>query len=154
MEILTSSGVFAASSAVQMLQGKHYARAVRGLNVAYVAMMHFFLSAAEAYASENDLPWVDDETTSLMANACFQEGDIALVKAKCTKIAIKLSAVTETLAKFKKEGRDHSTTFAYWDSFLEAVSVLLQLLRADRTGDFLLHLDAVLKNRALFSSSR
>ena len=47
MDILTSSAVFAVSSAVQMLQGKHYARTVRGLKIAYEAMMHFFLSAAD-----------------------------------------------------------------------------------------------------------
>ena len=115
-------------------------------------MMHFFLSAAETYASENDLLWVDDETLRLIADldASFQEADSALVKVKCTEIAKRLSPVSDTLAKFKKEGRGQSSTFAYWDSFLEAVSVLLRLLRADREGDFLLHLDEVLETVPYF----
>ena len=124
MEILTSSSVFIVSSTVQMLQGKYYARAVRGLKAAYEAMMHFFLSATESYACDSDMSWVDDETTSLMADldASFQEGDSAIVEAKCTEIVIRLSAMLDTLAKFRKEGRDQSSTFAYWDSFFEAVS--------------------------------
>lgn len=152
LDILTSSGVFAVSSAVQMLQGKHYARAVRGLKIAYEAMMHCFLSAAETYASDNELPWVDDETISLIGDleASFQVGDSALIKVKCTEIAKRLSPVSDTLSMFKKEGSDQSSTFAYWNSFLEAVSVLLRLLRADREGDFLLHLDAVLETVPYF----
>ena len=98
------------------------------------------------------MPLVDDETLRLIVDldASFQEADSALVKVKCTEIAKQLSAMSDMLAEFKKEGRGQSSTFAYWDSFLEAVSVLLRLLRADREGDFLLHLDAVLETVPYF----
>ena len=49
----------------------------------------------------------------------------------------------DTIALFQNEGRQRSATFAYWDSFLESVNILLRLLRADREADFIMHIQAV-----------
>jgi hypothetical protein len=113
-EILSTSGVFATSSAVQMLQRKHYARAIRGLKIAYEAMMDLYLSAAETYAKDKALPWVDDETIALInvLDASFQERDSAVVRAKRSDIAKRLSDASDTLTKFKAAGRKLSCTFA------------------------------------------
>ena len=39
-------------------------------------------------------------------------------------------------------GRRQSSTFTYWDSFIEAGELLLRLIRAERDADFSLHLSA------------
>ena len=53
-----------------------------------------------------------------------------------------LVKVHETLEKFRSVGRQQSSTFTYWDSFIEAGELLLRLIRAERDADFDLHLSA------------
>ena len=59
-------------------------------------------------------------------------------------------SLLDTVARFRKEGRQQSATFAYWDSFLEAGNILLRLLRADREADFLMHIETVTETVSYF----
>ena len=52
-DILVSSDVYASATANQMLQGKQYARAIRGIRLAHEALTHLFLTAAEDFATKN-----------------------------------------------------------------------------------------------------
>lgn len=45
--------------------------------------------------------------------------------------------------EFTNIGREQSATFAYWDTFMQGVNILLRLMRAEREGLFELHLIAV-----------
>ena len=74
-----------------------------------------------------------------------------MIKTKYHEIESRVSSVVATLSKFRETGRRQSITFAYWDSFLEAVSVLLRIMRADREANFQLHLDAVLETVPYFA---
>ena len=58
--------------------------------------------------------------------------------ARCSK-----ESSTHTIDLFRKEGRQCSRTFGFWDSFLESGNLLLRLLRADREANFLMHIQAV-----------
>ena len=51
--------------------------------------------------------------------------------------------IEKNLNEFQQYGNSLSKTFAYWTSFLDASELLFQLIRADRSGDFNLHLDSV-----------
>ena len=51
--------------------------------------------------------------------------------------------IDKNLNEFQQYGNSLSKTFAYWTSFLDASELLFQLIRADRSGDFNLHLDSV-----------
>ena len=63
--------------------------------------------------------------------------------AACHEVADSIpDSMLHTIALFRKEGRQHSATFA-WDSFLEAGNTLFRLLRAEREADFLMHIEAV-----------
>ena len=146
-DILSSSGVFASLSTTALLQGKHYARGIRGLKIAYEAMMHLYLSSLETYAKANNLPWLDEKATTVIKELALviQERDDANLRTIYADIASQVSRVMETISKFKEYGRKQSATFAYWDNFLDAIGILLRLMRADREANFLLHLDAVLE---------
>lgn len=52
-----------------------------------------------------------------------------------------MPALMTTIKEFREVGRSQSETFAYWDNFL-AGDVLLHMLRAEREGNFELHLHA------------
>ena len=147
MDIMASSGLFATSSAAALLQGKHYARGLRGLRIVHEAMMHIFLASAESYAKTKGLPWIDDETASLLKelDIGFQEQDKEVLKKVYRNAESRIPVVLDVLPQFKQDGKKQSATFAFWDSFLEAVAILLRLLRADGEADFPLHLNAVLE---------
>ena len=60
----------------------------------------------------------------------------------CKDMEDDLVKVHETLEKFRSVGRQQSSTFTYWDSYIEAGELLLRLIRAERDADFALHLPA------------
>ncbi|XP_014680008.1 PREDICTED: uncharacterized protein LOC106819957 [Priapulus caudatus] len=64
--ILTSSDVYAAATVNQMLQGKQYARGIRGVRLAHEALSQMFLTSAESFANKNGLPWLTNETKQLV----------------------------------------------------------------------------------------
>ncbi len=53
---LTSSNVYPTGTAQMLLQGKHFAKGIRGVKVAHEALTHLYLSAAKYCANENGLP--------------------------------------------------------------------------------------------------
>jgi len=144
--------VYASATASVMLQGKHYAREIRGIRLVHEAMSHLYLSSAESFASTNGLPWLDDKTLDLLKELkmSFEQENHPSSVALCGEIEHKLSSVTETIAKFPTAGRDNSATYAYWDSFLETGNILLRLLRADREANFQLHLESVMETVPYF----
>ena len=54
----------------------------------------------------------------------------------CKDLEDNLIAIHETVEKFYAAGRRQSSTFTFWDSFIEAGELLLRLLRAERDADF------------------
>jgi alpha-N-acetylglucosamine transferase len=64
--ILTSSDVYAAALVNQMLQGKQYDHAIRGVRLAHEALSQMLLTSAEAFAIKNSLPWLTNETKLLV----------------------------------------------------------------------------------------
>ena len=64
--ILSSSEVYAAATVKQMLQGKQYGRAIRGVRLTDEALSQMFLTSAEAFAFKNSLPWLTNETKHLV----------------------------------------------------------------------------------------
>ena len=152
--ILTSSDVYAAATANQMLQGKQ-AHGIRGVRLAHEALSHMFLTSAEAFATKNSLPWLTDETKQLVHDLeqSFKSKD-ATASATISQKAEDMSpqSVLNTIALFRKEGRQHSATFAYWNRFLESGNILLRLLRADREANFPMHIQAVIEIVPFISS--
>ena len=147
LDILTSSNVYASSTAQMLLQGKHYAKGIRGVKIAHEALTHLYLAAAESYANKNDLPWVDDAFYLLAQK--LQNSIKSKNQSSCSEIFQQLqsmvSHVIETLRLFQSYGNEHSGTFKYWVSFLEAGDLLLKLLRADKEANFQLHLKTVME---------
>ena len=146
--LLTVSEVYADAPVSLMLQGKQYARGIRGIRLVYEAIFHLFLSAAETFAVKNRLPWLDDETTHFIRDLenTFKMQSPETCTAVCQEIEMRLSSsLLSTMKKLKDRGREQSVTFRYWISFLDAGDTLLKLLRANREADLEMHLTAVLE---------
>ena len=53
-----------------------------------------------------------------------------------------MEPLTSLLAVFRSEGRKKSKVFSFWDDYIEMVLLLLQFIKAERTGNWKLHLSA------------
>ncbi|KAG1698812.1 hypothetical protein GQR58_005642 [Nymphon striatum] len=74
----------------------------------------------------------------------FRLKDRDACTAICQEAESKISSnVIETIEAFRKAGREQSTTFCYWDTFLEMGDILLRLTCADREANLSMHLDAL-----------
>ena len=56
--MMTASEVYADASVSLMLQGKQYARGIRGIRLVHEALFHLFLSAAETFAMKKQVALV------------------------------------------------------------------------------------------------
>ena len=142
-QLLVMTGVCADATARLMLQGKLLARAVRGIKLILWAMSHVFLRSAQAWAEQQGLSWIDDQTVQSLEDLQItfrtKDGDSA---AKIID-ALDTSVVTETLHQFQAVGGAQSATFRFWDNFMEAAHVMLHLITAERAADFSVNLQAV-----------
>lgn len=50
--------------------------------------------------------------------------------------------LTSLLDTFKSESREKSKVFRFWEGYIDMVLVLLQFIKAERTGNWKLHLSA------------
>ena len=102
------------------------------------ALLHLRNKSAEKWAAKNGLPWLSENSEQ-----CMQDLEYA-VKSRngetltdiCKDLEDNLIAIHETVEKFHAAGRSQSSTFTFWDSFIEAGELLLRLLRAERDADF------------------
>ena len=51
--------------------------------------------------------------------------------------------LTSLLEAFRSEGREKSKAFCFWEDYINMVLVLLQFIKAERTGNWKLHLTAM-----------
>ena len=142
-DLLIESDVYASGTASHLLKGKQYNRGIRAHKL--VSEAFFRLQWSEF------LSWLN-KPNQVPANGEIIEAKIDnLTKAVTLGEAItesldELIEAMEPLAKqfesFKVEGRKGSNMFALWDEYLEMVSLMRSFIRAERTGDWTLHLNA------------
>lgn len=134
-DILADSGVYASNTVDHMLSGKGFNRAVRGLTVAYECLMVMLLDNFFKWATEENLFADIDECTwqvLLECHSSFAGNEIVNIKATSEVL---LLHVVPMLDRFRKLGAS-SPTFAFWNSFLNAVEIMMMNIRAERDGDW------------------
>ena len=131
--LLTGTRIYAEATARQMLKGKQYDRGVRGIRLVTEALSHLTNKSAEKWAIENGLPWITENIERSLEDLKYsvKSLDNEITVDICKDMEDDLVRVHETLEKFRSVGRQQSSTFTYWDSFIEAGELLLQLIRAE-----------------------
>ena len=61
------------------------------------------------------------------------------------------SCMIDNFNAFRSDIRINSETFAFWDTFVEMVSILKDLVRADREGNWQLHLQSIQSALPIFA---
>ena len=143
-DLLIESDVYASGTASHLLKGKQYNRGVRTHKL--VSEAFFRLQWREF------LSWLS-KSNQAHANSEVIEAKIdALVKAVTLQEAIAepleelitaMTPLTEQFNSLKTEGRESSFMFAFWNEYLEMVSLMRTFIRAERSGNWSLHLNAI-----------
>ena len=145
LSLLVDSGVYAEATAKQMLQGKQYSRGVRGIKLVHEALYRLLFQALESWLGRQGrnitIRTADEKICNLCNAISINDFDKAQVLANELEDE-DIPALMTVLEEFRAVGRAESKTFAYWDNFLIGGDVLLHMLRAEREGNFDLHLQA------------
>ena len=146
-DLWTESGVYAVNSTESMLEGKAYYRAVRGHLLTYEALWHTKWQVFVAWLLErghgNEQP-----IKELTQEVCkvFQDSSTNR-KSECSSRVQKLSAffrdsnLERLLQEFDKDQND-DLNFRLWSSYMTMVETLMDFTRAQREGNWVLHIES------------
>ena len=143
-DLPVDSGVYAAGTAELFLQGKEYNRAVKAYIYVYETLSQVRLTEFLKYLErkEQKLPdelWEHLSTTKEL----FYSG--SMLQSAVTELQNLVEKhVQPLMAEFRAEFSKKSPTFQIWDSLIDAIHNLLLNLRAEREGDWPLHLHSFL----------
>jgi hypothetical protein len=145
-DLLIDSEMYAAATTAQMLDGKQYKRAVRGFTLAFEAMMEHYICSFIKWCP-NEMPRSVLEQLD-NAKSAFSNTSATETHPTCAESVSDLEEgltehVLPRMREYEEWGCSQSPTFQYWVMFLHAVSILLQNIRAERTGDWAMHLHTV-----------
>jgi hypothetical protein len=143
-EMIVDADIYASATAEQMLMGKQFHRAVRGLTLVYEVLT--------AIQIEEFIKWCSQEShLEQIPQNLWQQ--LAHTQSTYTKRPENNEQMKdETLDKvlkddflpllkqFKEWGSSQSPTFKFWDKCLDALQVMLLNIRAERQGNWALHL--------------
>ena len=142
IDLLSDSGVYANNTALEMMAGKQFKRATRGLTLAYEALSQILLSSFFSWCEHNG------RVVNLEIWNQLIDTQLAL-KAKNKRLVLNAVGelerlveqhLTPLLKEFMEWGCNESPTFQYWKSFLDAVEILLKNIKTEREGNWPLHL--------------
>ena len=126
-----------------LLKGKSYNRGVRAHKLNLEAMLRllwlsFTKWVLQKKSSPESLASVDENRIIRYCLTCmesvidkFKEALQGQFKQLCSE----MKDLLELLDIFRKEGRTKSKLFAFWDSYIEMVELLLTFIRAEREGN-------------------
>ncbi|CAH3184788.1 unnamed protein product [Porites lobata] len=156
-DLLVESGVYAAGSTSALLAGKQYNRGVRAHKLVVEAFFRLSWKAFEKWLLERPIeeqPRVAKEEMFSAINDCRKaiKGPFNQLLDNIDKFMSKAKDAISLFEQFKQESRTKSSLFAFWDDYCTIVNILLQFIKAERTGDWGLHLAATAKMLPYFFS--
>ena len=145
-DLLIESGVYAAGTTAALMKGKSYNRGVRAHKLVSEAMFRLMWSAfVEWYASADDVSLNEEERVL----QCISDGIHALqqdqgnVSETVAQLGDDLRELSTLFKTFKEKTRAASKTFLFWEQYIEMVDILLQFIKAERSGNWDLYLSAL-----------
>ncbi|KAG1651429.1 hypothetical protein GQR58_027101 [Nymphon striatum] len=142
-DLAVESGVIAEGSIDKVLDGKQYNRGVRLHKLTYEALMRLVWKGFLEWLENNhstDLPHLDETFRVVMAmhgDTCATTLESSRNEESCQRILHLLCCYLNVLKN------DSGHLAAFWMIYLEMIEILLGLIRADREGDWYLHLASI-----------
>ena len=143
-DLLIESGVYAARTTSALMKGKCY-RGIRGHKLAMEAFFHLLWMAFKQWISDQhpDLePIIRGELHDKISECRVAVQNKRVGQENVEELALNMHKVVDLLERFKQDSRPWSKMFAFWEEYSTMVSILLQFIKAERTGNWKLHLSA------------
>lgn len=137
------STVYAKNSVQQMMNGKAYSRIIRALFLVEEALITVFLKTSEAFST------LDKDELNVVYST-FKRGDSSPEEIM-QSAAVK--GFVEILEKQLKLSKESGRTQKLWIQFIEMVELVRMFIKAERSGDFFLHLHCVHQMLPIFHAS-
>lgn len=140
-EVLHESGVYTELTANKILEGKSWNRAVRAHKLMLESLWRILWSVYEAWRLENVPHDLSDLQPSLkLLRDAFAENDETQIKEIVDQTIPKMESALNDFREFFDVNSENAT-FKFWNEYLELASILLCFVRAERDGNWPLHLE-------------
>ena len=155
-DLLTESGVYGSNTTLALLKGKSYNRGVRTHKLIMEALLRLqwqaFCKRLEKEREDHRLEGVDMSQIETNLDK-FKESSATGEKKKVfDALCNSTQSLRLLLSRFKSESCESSQLFKFWNSYVEMVLVLLRFIRAEREGDWRLHLASTAEMTPYFFS--
>ena len=124
-----------------ILSGGHYNRAVEAYTELYEAILR--LQYKEFFKENGVLTYHKELEALRTLKELTKHGKTSQCKEVLDYLPISLQKLMKDFVDFKERKSKESENFKFWDQFTYRHSIVLNLLRADREGNWLLHLHSM-----------
>lgn len=142
-DLLVESGIYGSSVTTAILKGKSYNRGVRAHKLVMEAMFRLQWCSFVDWLSKQNISDVDQEAVIDHAIDCQMALENGRdVQDAMLKMCDAIATLQSELTRFQHDAQCKSQVFTYWNDYVAMVQLLLEFIKAERTGDWLLHLSA------------
>ncbi len=147
-DILIESGVYASGTTTALMVGKSYNHGVRAHKLCLEALFRLIWKTFACWLQETR-PGLDEiskkKVLELLKQCQDSDNKEEYFKENWYLLKDGLSALVHLFQEFENEGKIKSRLFAFWSEYMSMVSFLLQFIKAERTGNWNLHLSSTAK---------
>ena len=144
-DLLIESGVYAAGTTSAIMKGKSYNRGIRAHKLAMEALFRLmwdaFVAWYESHHGEYEGRVVNEDAVVEKVEVCRRtitaKGEVRPCMEELQEETLELCSLFQ---EFKSESRANSKMFAFWDDYGHMVKLLLQFVKAERAGNWEMHL--------------
>jgi hypothetical protein len=154
-DLLIESGVYAAGTTSAIMKGKSYNRGIRAHKLAMEALFRLmwdaFVAWYESHHGEYEGRVVNEDAVVEKVEVCrctiTAKGEVRPCMEELQEETLELRSLFQ---ESKSESRANSKMFAFWDDYGHMVKLLLQFVKAERAGNWEMHLLCVFSNASVF----
>jgi hypothetical protein len=151
-DIWIESGVFGDNSTLHMLSGHAYNKAVRGHKLTFEALWRILWPEFETWASTNGKV-LDDRLRRgvdcvLNMFTYHEAGEASKFFEELVEATTELFALLDDFDTSQSD----CPTFTYWRQYMEMIAILLGFIRAEREGNWELHMERFSRMLPYFAS--
>ena len=147
-DLLIESGVYAAGTTSALMKGKSFNRGIRAHKLAMEALFRLkwnaFIARYAGQTRDNEECVVNEDAvirkTEKCRRALIQKADM---RSSVEELQQETAELRSLFQDFIEESGKHSKMFAFWEEYGHMVKLLLQFVKAERTGNWELHLLSV-----------
>ena len=147
--IWIESGMFGVNVTESVLNGTNYVRSVKGMQLLGESLRRLQWIEFFKHHSKKSYHGLVKVLSQLREDVSEKKQEAS--QAKLTKFINESSSLVEDFQDFLNRKNARSETHKYWDTFLNLLTLLNNLIRADREGNWELHLQTVQDLLPLFA---